>query len=210
MCYVALLRHFLSFDVHSLRASSLNVVSKASRERSRERVSGGCTCVSFRVQLLLDFSRPPPPPLSPPPPHMDSLLAGSLRASCPFGGYREKSSLPRSLASRFPRPISTVCSHATLQANLNGALNQALGMGQTSQKQFSDKHSVANSKTCLKVSFNFSGLWTLLCASRPPTGMCSACYSIRPIKDISFDLQFLSRSHQKTLVIFREGRQLKT
>ena len=97
----------------------------------------------------------PPPPSQP---QMESLLAGGLRASSPFGGYREKSSLARSLASRFPRPNRRACSQAILQVNLNGALNQALGMGQTSQKQFSDKHSVANSKTCLKVSFNFSGL----------------------------------------------------
>jgi len=76
----------------------------------------------------------------------------------PCGGYREKSSLPRSLSSHFPRPNRRACSQATLQANLNGALNQALEMGQTSQKQFSDKHSVANSKTCFKVPFNFSGL----------------------------------------------------
>ena len=39
----------LALHVHSLRASSPIVVSKASREGTRERVSGGCTCVSFRV-----------------------------------------------------------------------------------------------------------------------------------------------------------------
>lgn len=163
----------LALHVHSLRASSPIVVSKASREGTRERVSGGCTCVSFRVFVCNSY-----------------VTSG------------EKSSLARSLPSRFSRTNRRACSQASLQANLNGALNQALGMGQTSQKQFSDKHSV--------VSFNFSGLWTLLCPLRPPTGMCSACYCIKRINDMSFDLQFLSRSHQKTLVIFREGRQLKT
>ena len=146
------------------------------------------------------------PPSSP---QMESLLAGSLRASSPFGRYREKSSLACFLGSRFPRPNRRACSQACLQANLNRASNQALEISQTSQKQFSDKHSEANSKTSLKVSFNFSGLWTLLCPSRPPTGMCSVCYCIKRINDMSFDLQFLSKSHQKTLVIFREGRQLK-
>ena len=131
-------------------------MSKASREGTRERVSGGCTCVSFRVFVCNSY-----------------VTSG------------EKSSLARSFPSRFSRTNRRACSQASLQANLNGALNQALGMGQTSQKQFSDKHSV--------VSFNFSGLWTLLCPLRPPTGMCSACYCIKRINDMSFDLQFLSR-----------------
>ena len=180
------------------------MVSKASREGTRERVSGGCTCVSFRVFVCNSYvtSRDPPPPLPTPTPNGKLACGWPASKLSIWARYREKSSLARSLPSRFSRTNRRACSQASLQANLNGALNQALGMGHTSQKQFSDKHSV--------VSFNFSGLWTHLCPSRPPTGMCSACYCIKRINDMSFDLKFLSRSHQKTLVIFREGRQLKT
>ena len=171
--------------------------TRASERRLHLRLLS-CVC----VQLLRDFSRPPPPPLPTPTPNGKLACGWPASKLSIWGRYREKSSLARSLSSRFSRTNRRACSQASLQANLNGVLKQALGMGQTSQKQFSDKHSV--------VSFNFSGLWTLLCPSRPPTGMCSACYCIKRINDMSFDLQFLSRSHQKTLVIFREGRQLKT
>ena len=175
---------------------------RAAREHASEwaavALASPFVCLCATLTWLLET----PPPLPTPTPNGKLACGWPASKLSIWGRYREKSSLARSLPSRFSRTNRRACSQASLQANLNGALNQALGMGQTPQKQFSDKHSV--------VSFNFSGLWTHLCPSRPPTGMCSACYCIKRINDMSFDLKFLSRSHQKTLVIFREGRQLKT